>query len=151
MSMKKEEKAANKKFTRLRKTELLELLIEESEKNEALEQRLREAEKKLADRQLRIGEAGTLAEAALGINGLFEAADAVCEQYKLNLQQMCEDQARLNAALAEQLRRQIPQPKPKKASKPEIVKKKPASVKKVAVVKKRSRQTAPANILKFGS
>ena len=76
----KEEK--NKKVTR---TDLQELLIKESEKNERLEEQLKAAQEALAVREIQISKAGSLAEAAIAINGVFEAAEAACALYKENL------------------------------------------------------------------
>ena len=42
-----------KSYKRLSRSELLELLIAESEKNESLQQQLKEAQEKLVDRELK--------------------------------------------------------------------------------------------------
>lgn len=56
--------------------------------NRALREKLADTEKKLADRTIALSEAGTLAEAALKLNGVFEAADAACRQYIENLRRL---------------------------------------------------------------
>ena len=75
----------NKELKRLSRKELLEMLIEQSRETERLQKRLDEDEKKLKDRSLLVGEAGTLAEAAIVVNGVFEAADAAAKQYLENI------------------------------------------------------------------
>ena len=55
------------------------------EENEELNRRLQEAQEALEDRRIAIGKAGTLAEAALRINGIFEAADRAASQYLENI------------------------------------------------------------------
>lgn len=75
----------DKELKRLRRGELLELLVEQGRQLERLEHELEEAREALARRDIAIREAGTLAEAALKLNGVFEAADAAVRQYMENL------------------------------------------------------------------
>lgn len=86
-----------KNCKRLSRAELLELLIAESEKCEALEQQLKEAQKQLADRTLKQSNAGSMAEAALALNGVFEAAEVACAQYMENIKKLSDDQERICA------------------------------------------------------
>lgn len=44
----------------------------------------------LESRRIELEEAGSIAEAALRLNGVFEAAQKAADQYIYNLQQMCE-------------------------------------------------------------
>ena len=69
------------KLRSLRRKELLELLIAERRQRETLERRVAELEAQLADRNLRLSRAGTLAEAALSLSGVFEAADRAAALY----------------------------------------------------------------------
>ena len=75
----------DKELKRLSRAELLELLLEQTRQRELLEQRLEEAEKKLADRQLRLEKAGDIAHAVLEVNGVMEAAQAAARQYIENI------------------------------------------------------------------
>lgn len=70
---------------KLSRADLLEILLEQSKENERLQSALEEANEKLADRTLKIDNAGSLAEAALQLNGVFEAAQAACLQYSENI------------------------------------------------------------------
>lgn len=79
---------AEKELKKLTRQELLELLAEQTERADALELELAEARKELADRSLSMAECGTLAEAALKLNGIFEAADASVAQYVENIKSM---------------------------------------------------------------
>ena len=72
----------------LKRAELLEMLIAQMEENEKLKAELAEAQKALDDRQIEINEAGSIAEAALQLNGVFDAAQAAAAQYLENIQQM---------------------------------------------------------------
>ena len=73
---------------KLKRVDLLELLISQSRENEELRHRLAEAEQKLADRQIKTDEAGSIAEAALRLNGVFEAAQAAADQYLENIKRL---------------------------------------------------------------
>lgn len=85
----------DKELKRLSRTELLELLLEQTRERERLEKKLEEAERKLADRQILLENAGDIAQAALQINGVMEAAQAAARQYLENAQRI-ERQARQN-------------------------------------------------------
>ena len=70
-----------KELRKLNRSELLELLLIQTRKNEKLQRKLQKAEAKLAERQLKITEAGNLAEAVVSVSGIMEAAQAAAEQY----------------------------------------------------------------------
>lgn len=72
---------------RLRRADLLEMLLDLSKENDLLRTQLDRANKQLADQTIAIEKSGSLAEAALKLNGVFDAAQAACDQYILNLQQ----------------------------------------------------------------
>ena len=74
-----------KELKKLNRVELLELLIEQTERNEELERKLAEAEQEIKNQSLNVKEVGTLAEACLKINHVFEAADAAAKQYLANI------------------------------------------------------------------
>lgn len=75
-----------KEMKKLRRDELLEMLIEQTKQKDELQLRLAEAEEQLQSRELIVQEAGTLADAALQLNAIFEAADAAASQYLDNVQ-----------------------------------------------------------------
>ena len=74
-----------KELRRLSRAELLELLLAQTEENEKLKKRLQAAEAALSDRKIIMEKAGTMAEAALKLNGVFEAADRAARQYLENI------------------------------------------------------------------
>lgn len=78
-------KVANKGLRALNRAELLEMLISVSRENEKLKADIRELEAKLAQKEISVERAGTLAEASLKLSGVFEAADAAAQQYLDNL------------------------------------------------------------------
>ena len=70
---------------KLSRQELLEMLIESERHVEQLEKELEATRKQLEDRKIQIENAGSIAEAALKLNGIFEAAQAAADQYLENL------------------------------------------------------------------
>jgi len=86
-----------KELKKLSRAELLELLLEQVEENEKLRQKNEELEKRLEDRVIKITEAGSIAEAALKLNGVFEAAEAAAKQYLDSLKEL--EKVTLNKAL----------------------------------------------------
>lgn len=82
----------DKELRKLSRMELLELLLAESRENERLRARLKSAEEKLASRVIDIENSGSLAEAVLRLNHVFEAADKAARQYVENVRRMAEEQ-----------------------------------------------------------
>ena len=77
-----------KELRRLSRAELLELLIEQGERAEALQQKLSAAEHAIQKRKLDLTEVGSIAEAALKLNGVFEAAENAAKQYLEGVRQV---------------------------------------------------------------
>ena len=84
----------DKELRRLSRSELLEMLIAQTEENSQLKIRLEQAEAQLRDRRIEIDKAGSLAEAALSLNGVFQAAEAAAQQYLENIQRISSRQKR---------------------------------------------------------
>ena len=82
----------DKELRRLSRSELLEMLIAQTEENSQLKIRLEQAEAQLRDRRIEIDKAGSLAEAALSLNGVFQAAEAAAQQYLENIQRISSQQ-----------------------------------------------------------
>lgn len=75
----------DRELSKLGRTELLRLLIAQMKKNEKLEAQLREARAALERRDLMAADCGSLAEAAMRMNRLFETADMVVRDYLQNV------------------------------------------------------------------
>lgn len=84
----------DKELHRLKRSELLELMLEQSREIEMLKKKLKRAEAKLQSREIMIEEAGSIAEAALKLNGVFQAAERAAEQYLENIRRLAEEQSR---------------------------------------------------------
>lgn len=80
-----------KKLSRLSRTELLELLLAQTMETERLQRELEETRRQLEDRNLKLSQAGDLAQAALAVNGVFEAAQEAARQYLENIAAMEEE------------------------------------------------------------
>lgn len=78
----------DKELKRLSRSELLELLLIQTKETERLSKKLEKAEKMLSERQLKMEKAGDIAQAALQINGVMEAAQAAAQQYLENIARM---------------------------------------------------------------
>ena len=85
-----------KELKRLSRSELLEMLIGQMEENEKLKIDLEQAQEQAESRQIAIDRAGSIAEAALALIGVFDAAQAAAAQYLENIQQT-EENARAKA------------------------------------------------------
>jgi len=102
-----------KELKRLSRAELLELLLLRTRETELLTERLEAAERQLADREIKLEQAGDIAQAALEINGVMEAAQAAARQYLENIQRMerntrerCEQMEKETRERCERLRRE---------------------------------------------
>lgn len=78
----------DKELKRLSRTELLEMLIEQGKEVERLKKELEDTQKQLENRQLAIDSSGSIAEAALKLNGVFEAAQSSADLYLENIENM---------------------------------------------------------------
>lgn len=94
----------DKEIRRLSRAELLEMLIEQSKELEQTRIQLTEAKKKLEDRKICLDRAGTIAEAAFQLNGVFDAAQAAAQQYLENIRGLSERQEQICAEMERQTR-----------------------------------------------
>ena len=81
-----------KELKRLSRGDLLEMMLALSKENEQLRAENAGLAKKLEQRTLTVEQSGSLAEAALQLSGVFEAAQAACEQYAENIRLRCQEQ-----------------------------------------------------------
>ncbi|MCI5648482.1 MAG: hypothetical protein ACI4EG_15000 [Fusicatenibacter sp.] len=84
-----------KELRKLSRADLLEMLIEQSTEIQMLREKLSAAEAALQEKELKIDKAGSIAEAALQLNGIFEAAQAASQQYIDNIKMLNERQEAL--------------------------------------------------------
>lgn len=79
-----------KELRRLSRMDLLEMLLEQSKEVERLRAELETVKKQLEDRRIMEQEAGSIAEAALRLNKVFEAAQQAADQYLENIRTQAE-------------------------------------------------------------
>lgn len=91
-----------RELKKLSRTDLIEMMLELSKENEVLRESLAQARKKLEDRTITIENAGSLAEAALSLNGVFEAAQAAANQYLQNIRRLEAAQASISTGTKEE-------------------------------------------------
>ncbi len=82
----------DKELKKLSRAELLELLLESNRENERLRKQFEKAKELLASKVIKIESAGSIAEAALALNGVFEAAQKAADQYLENVRRLAEEQ-----------------------------------------------------------
>lgn len=77
---------------RLKRNDLLQMLLDQSKELEGVRAQLMEANKKLEKREIELNEAGSIAEASLQLNGVFTAAQKACDQYMESIKSLRERQ-----------------------------------------------------------
>ena len=75
----------DKELRQLSRRDLLEMLIESEKENERLRSELEAAQSELQNRDIIVTDSGSLAEASLRLNGIFQAADDAVNQYIENV------------------------------------------------------------------
>lgn len=89
----------DKELKRLSRRELLEMLIAQGKQLQTLQKKLDDAEAALRKKEITINQAGSIAEAALRLNGVFEAAEAACAQYIENIQALNQRQQEIGTRM----------------------------------------------------
>lgn len=84
----------DRELKKLSRAELLELLLQETQENERLRKQLDKAQTLMKSKIIKIENAGSIAEAALALNGVFEAAQKAADQYLENVRRMAEAQTK---------------------------------------------------------
>lgn len=87
---------ATKKMRQLKKIELLELLVASERENEELREQLAVLEEEYNKRELKIKNAGNLADACIQLNKVFESAQATADQYLENVKNLGSDKCGAN-------------------------------------------------------
>ena len=94
----------DRELQKLKRVELLQLLVEQSRELDALRQELAQARRELETRELRLREAGSIAEASMQLNGVFEAAQRAADQYLESIRYQSEHMEKKCAAMEEAAR-----------------------------------------------
>lgn len=93
-----------RELKKLNKNQLLELLKEQTERANRLEIEFEEIKRKLKERKIIENNTGSIAEAALKLNGVFEAAQAAADQYLENIERVSAEQDSITKKIEEEAR-----------------------------------------------
>lgn len=94
---------------KLSRNGLLQMLLEQSREVQSLRAQLAEAQSALQDRTIAIDKAGSIAEASLQLNGVFQAAQAACQQYMDNISSLSQRQEEVCARMEAESRQRAEQ------------------------------------------
>ena len=83
-----------KELKKLSRQELLELLLAQSEELQQCRAENADLKKKLADRNYKLDNAGSIAVASLSLSGIFDAAQKAADEYLYNVRQLADRQAK---------------------------------------------------------
>lgn len=91
----------DKELHRLRRSELLEIMLEQSKRIKELEEKNRILEQELSRRYLIMEKAGTLARASIHLNKMFETTQETADMYLRSVEALCRRKAKEAGAEAE--------------------------------------------------
>ena len=77
-----------RELRKLTRSDLLELLLQQANEMEQLRIELQAARDQLASRELEIAQAGSIAQAALQLNNVYQATQDACAQYMDNIKNL---------------------------------------------------------------
>lgn len=81
---------AEKDLLKLRKKDLLEIMLAQSKEIDALRERVTELEEQLANREFDFERIGSIAEASLVVTDIFKEAEKAAVIYLKNIRRSCE-------------------------------------------------------------
>ena len=84
------EESGDKDLTKLKKKEILEIMVRQSEEIDRLNARIAELEKELEENRIEIDKAGSIAEASLAVTKVFQEADKAAKIYLENIRRKYE-------------------------------------------------------------
>ena len=74
-----------KDLRKLGRADLLEMLIAQTKENDSLKEQIAQLQNQLENREITLEKTGSIAEASLQLNSVFEAAQQAAEQYLENI------------------------------------------------------------------
>lgn len=83
----------DKELKKLSRADLLEILIEQGKEIERLKEIIKNDEQELQSKKIMLNEAGSIAEASLKVNQIFENAQKAADQYLTNINDLKNRQA----------------------------------------------------------
>ena len=95
-----------RELRKLSRSDLLEMLVDLSEELNLVKQQLEATEEKLNNRQILISKAGSIAEASLMLNGVFEAAEVAGKQYVESVRHLSDHQDEIRRKIEQECKEQ---------------------------------------------
>ena len=92
----------DKEFKRLRRSDLIEILYEYQRREQALNEEIAALRARLEDRELKIRDAGSIAEAVVRLNELFETAQKTADDYVEQVRRKTDREMKAAAGSGEQ-------------------------------------------------
>lgn len=92
----------DKEFKRLRRSDLIEILYEYQQREKALQDEIAGLKAQLESRELKLKNAGSIAEAAVKLNELFETAQKTADDYVEQIRRNAEQEIKEIKEAAEQ-------------------------------------------------
>ena len=83
----------DKELKRLGRAELIDIIYELQKQSDEKDAQMEKMQTVIDERTLRISKAGSIAEAAISVNGVFEAAQAAADQYLASIREAEAEQA----------------------------------------------------------
>ena len=80
------------KLSKMKKKDLLEIMLAQSKEIDSLREKVSELESKLADREFEFDRIGSIAEASLAVTNIFKEADKAANIYLENIRRSYEKQ-----------------------------------------------------------
>ena len=96
----------DKELRKLTRTELLELLLVQTREIDRLNAQLQQLEAENQQRKIQLSQAGNIAEAALQLNRVFEAAQAAADQYLESIMNPADDIQKQSLDMLQETRQQ---------------------------------------------
>lgn len=103
----------DKELKHLSRAELIDIIYELQKQSDEKDAQMQKVQTALDDRTLHIAEAGSIAEAAISVNGVFEAAQAAAEQYLSSIRAAEAENAAKRAATEQQQKKILEEAKQK--------------------------------------
>ena len=95
----------NNEFKRLKRADLIEIINQMQENEERYKKAIANMREQLEQRQIQIENAGSIAEAALAVSGVYQTAQEAADLYLEQIRRMHEEAAAELAAAKEEAKR----------------------------------------------
>lgn len=95
----------NKELKKMSRQELIELLLAQSKAMDELTLELTRKEELLEERNIKISECGSIAEASLKINDVFESCQRACNQYLDSIKVLRDEEMKIKEELESNLKK----------------------------------------------